>query len=53
MTEFYLLVLEQHLAPAEALRAALRVVRRERRYSAPNAWAGWVLQGDWEPLAAR
>ena len=53
MTEVYHLLLEQHLAPAEALRAAQRVVRRERRYSAPNAWAGWVLQGDWEPLAAR
>ena len=30
---------------------AQRAMRRERRYSAPHAWAGWVLQGDWKPLS--
>jgi CHAT domain-containing protein len=51
MTRFYQLLLEEKLAPAEALRAAQRAMRRERRYSAPHPWAGWVLQGDWKPLS--
>ncbi len=50
MDRFYALLLEQHLAPAEALRAAQRAVRRDRRYAAPNAWAGFVVQGDWHAL---
>ena len=50
MTKFYRLLLKENLTPAEALRAAQLAVRRERRFSAPHAWAGWVLQGDWQPL---
>jgi CHAT domain-containing protein/Flp pilus assembly protein TadD len=52
MTRFYRLLLKNDLTPDEALRAAQLAVRRERRYSAPHAWAGWVLQGDWQPLSA-
>ena len=40
MAKFYDLLLAKKLAPAEALRAAQLEVRRERRYSAPHAWAG-------------
>ena len=51
MTRFYRLLLQEKLSPAEALRAAQLAMRHERRHSAPQAWAGWVLQGDWQPLA--
>ena len=50
MDRFYALMFEQHLPPAEAMRAAQRALRRERRYSAPNAWAGFVVEGDWRAI---
>ena len=50
MTRFYRGLLEAGLAPAEALREAQRALRKDRRTSAPQAWAGFVLEGDWRPL---
>jgi CHAT domain-containing protein len=50
MARFYLELLGNGLAPAEALRTAQLALRRERRFSAPEAWAGFVLEGDWRPL---
>ena len=50
MSRFYQELLQAGLGPAEALREAQRALRRERRTSAPQAWAGFVLQGDWRPL---
>ncbi|HET9036894.1 MAG TPA: CHAT domain-containing protein, partial [Myxococcaceae bacterium] len=52
MSRFYRELLEDGLAPGEALRDAQRALRRERRTSAPHAWAGFVLEGDWRPLGA-
>jgi CHAT domain-containing protein len=52
MSRFYALLLQNQLSPAEALRGAQLALRRERRFSAPWAWAGFVLQGDWHPLDA-
>ncbi|MGZ6130661.1 MAG: CHAT domain-containing protein, partial [Myxococcaceae bacterium] len=51
MSRFYAGLLEKGLAPAEALRAAQLSLRRNRRTSAPHAWAGFVLEGDWRPLS--
>jgi CHAT domain-containing protein len=51
MSRFYQELLQAGLAPAEALREAQRALRRERRTSAPQAWAGFVLEGDWRPLS--
>jgi CHAT domain-containing protein/tetratricopeptide (TPR) repeat protein len=53
MSRFYALMLDEGRSPAEALRGAQLSLRRERRFSAPEAWAGFVLQGDWRPLPGR
>jgi len=50
MARFYRELLLAGLAPAEALREAQRALRKDRRTSAPQAWAGFVLEGDWRPL---
>jgi len=50
MDRFYGSMLEQHLSPGAALREAQRALRKERRFSSPFAWAGFVLHGDWAPL---
>jgi CHAT domain-containing protein/tetratricopeptide (TPR) repeat protein len=47
MTRFYRAMWRDHLAPAAALRAAQRSLRRDARYRDPYSWAGFVLQGDW------
>ena len=51
MSRFYSLMLDRGLSPAEALRGAQMELRKERRFSAPEAWAGFVLEGDWRPLS--
>ncbi len=51
MTRFYTSLLDQGLSPAEALRGAQRALRQGRQFSAPQAWAGFVFQGDWRQLA--
>jgi CHAT domain-containing protein/tetratricopeptide (TPR) repeat protein len=50
MSRFYALLLDERRSPAEALRGAQLALRKQRRFSAPEAWAGFVLQGDWRPL---
>ena len=55
MGRFYTLLLDEGLAPADALRGAQRALRHDRRFSAlerPNEAESWgfVFQGDWRPL---
>src|SRR5262249_20456343 len=50
MDRFYASMLQQHLAPGAALREAQLALRKERRFSSPFAWAGFVLHGDWAPM---
>jgi CHAT domain-containing protein/tetratricopeptide (TPR) repeat protein len=45
MAQFYRGVLQQHLAPATALRAAQLATRN--RWPLPYHWAAFELQGDW------
>src|SRR5262249_8096487 len=52
MDRFYASMLEQQKAPGAALRDAQLALRKERRFSSPYAWAGFVLHGDWAPLGA-
>jgi CHAT domain-containing protein len=48
MEEFYRRVLgPSPLPPARALQEAQRAIRRQKRWSAPYFWAGFVLQGEW------
>jgi len=47
MAGFYRRLLAEGLAPAAALRAAQLDLRRDPRWRAPWAWAGFVLLGDW------
>lgn len=49
MVQFYSNLLEGGLAPAAALAAAQRAIRRQPRWRAPFYWAGFVLQGEWRP----
>ena len=50
MSRFYTLLVDEGRSPADALRGAQLALRRQRRFSAPQAWAGFVLEGDWRPL---
>ena len=50
MTRFDTLLVDEGRSPADALRGAQLALRRQRRFSAPQAWAGFVLEGDWRPL---
>jgi len=50
MSRFYALLLDEGRSPADALRDAQLALRSQRRFSAPQAWAGFVLHGDWRPL---
>jgi CHAT domain-containing protein len=47
MKRFYRAMLKEGLRPAEALRLAQLEMSRDRRWSAPFYWAGFVLQGEW------
>jgi len=47
MKTFYRSMLRDGRRPAEALRAAQLELSRDRRWSAPFYWAGFVLQGEW------
>jgi CHAT domain-containing protein len=53
MERFYRGVLKDGLAPAAALQAAQRSLLSHREFGAPAYWAGFVLDGEWRPLAAR
>lgn len=50
MERFYRGVLVDELAPARALRQAQLELLGEERWASPYHWAGFVLQGDWEPV---
>ena len=47
MKAFYHGMLQQHLPPASALRAAQLHLSRDPRWAAPYFWAGFVLQGEY------
>ena len=47
MKRFYRGMLKENRRPAEALRAAQLEMSRDKRWSAPFYWAGFVLQGEW------
>ncbi len=47
MRLFYRGMLQESLRPAAALRAAQYELSRQKRWSSPYFWAGFVLQGDW------
>ena len=47
MKRFYRAMLKDGRRPADALRMAQLEMSRDRRWSAPFHWAGFVLQGEW------
>ena len=47
MTRFYRHILNDKMAPAEALREAQLSLAAERRWSNAYYWGGFVLVGDW------
>jgi CHAT domain-containing protein len=47
MSLFYHFMLKEKMAPPAALRAAQIELSRQKRWSAPYFWAGFVLQGEW------
>jgi len=53
MTRMYRAMLQDHLLPAAALRAAQTSMAKEPRWSAPAHWAGFTIQGDWLPHPRR
>jgi CHAT domain-containing protein/Tfp pilus assembly protein PilF len=48
MKRFYRAMLVDHLPPAAALRQAQISLSKEKHWSAPYYWAGFVLQGEWK-----
>jgi len=48
MKVFYQRMLKDGMSPPAALREAQMSLRRQRRWSAPYYWAGFVLQGEWK-----
>jgi CHAT domain-containing protein len=53
MTRMYRAMFRDHLVPAAALRAAQTSMWSDPRWSAPAHWAGFTIQGDWQPLPLR
>jgi CHAT domain-containing protein/tetratricopeptide (TPR) repeat protein len=49
MKRFYAGLLLEKLSPGQALRQAQLSLLAEERWRAPYHWAGFVLQGDWQP----
>jgi CHAT domain-containing protein/tetratricopeptide (TPR) repeat protein len=47
MADFYESMLQKGMSPAVALRSAKLKVMRDKRWSAPYYWAGFVLQGEY------
>jgi CHAT domain-containing protein/tetratricopeptide (TPR) repeat protein len=47
MTDFYQSMLQRGLPPAAALREAKLKVSRDKRWSTPYFWAGFVVQGEY------
>lgn len=48
MSRFYEKMFKDRMKPAAALRAAQVSMWRERRWTAPYYWAGFILQGEWK-----
>jgi CHAT domain-containing protein len=48
MKVFYQRMLKDGMPPPAALREAQMSLRRQKRWSAPYYWAGFVLQGEWK-----
>jgi len=48
MKRFYKGMLVENLRPAAALRRAQASMSKEKRWSAPYFWAGFILQGEWK-----
>lgn len=47
MVRFYRGMLQEHLRPAAALRAAQLSLMKEKRWSSPYFWASFALEGEW------
>jgi CHAT domain-containing protein len=47
MADFYDSMLQKGMSPAAALRSAKLKMMRDKRWSAPYYWAGFVLQGEY------
>jgi CHAT domain-containing protein len=47
MKHFYRNMLQDHLPPAAALRAAKEIVRQQPGWAEPYFWAGFVIQGEY------
>ncbi len=47
MTQFYQLILEKKITPAQALREAQLQMQKSSQWSSPYYWAGFTLQGEW------
>ena len=47
MKRFYANVLQNHMKPAAALRAAQNSIRQEPQWRAPHFWAAFTLQGEY------
>jgi CHAT domain-containing protein len=47
MKRFYQGMLKDGMRPAEALRTAQIEMSKQKRWSAPYYWAGFVIQGEW------
>ncbi len=48
MQHFYRGMLKEGLRPAAALRAAQMEMSKQKRWSSPYYWAGFVIQGEWK-----
>ena len=47
MADFYESMLQRGMSPSSALRSAKMKLMRDKRWSAPYYWAGFVLQGEY------
>ncbi|NJL28285.1 MAG: CHAT domain-containing protein [Thermoanaerobaculia bacterium] len=50
MTSFHRQLRRGDLTPDEALRRAQLELRQNPSYALPYYWAGFIFQGDWNPL---
>ncbi|MCD8485823.1 MAG: tetratricopeptide repeat protein [Desertifilum sp.] len=49
MVDFYQRMLQSGLTPAAALRQAQIAMWEQQQWNAPYYWAGFTLQGEWQP----